>query len=280
MAYSVESFSFDVRCSSSEIERDLARLLDPFVVEGEGRHHFVVRESRGPFRFEVQLDRVVVHRNDRPRGVVDFILWNASTTAIDGIHDRLVVHAGAVSFARRGVLLPAPPDSGKTTLTAGLVRAGFRYLTDEAAVIDPDSARLYPFPRALWVEPGSLSALAGVRPGRGVGTVPQHDGRAVHVAPEEIRERSIGGRCAVSFVIFPRYRASAAVELTPLSRAAAVVELANNTYNLRQFGADGIRLLARLTARSSCYRLSLGDLAGAVSAVRDVVRGTTSAHHA
>ena len=41
--------------------------------------------------------------------------------------------AGSVACRGRGLILPAPSGGGKTTLVAGLVAAGFDYLSDEVA---------------------------------------------------------------------------------------------------------------------------------------------------
>ena len=46
-------------------------------------------------------------------------------------------------------------ESGKTTLVAGLVLAGLRYLTDEAVAIRPADGGITPFPKALSVDHGS-----------------------------------------------------------------------------------------------------------------------------
>jgi len=49
---------------------------------------------------------------------------------------RVFVHAGAVEWKGRAILLPGKSLAGKSTLTAALVRAGARYLSDEFAVLD------------------------------------------------------------------------------------------------------------------------------------------------
>ena len=78
------------------------------------------------------------------------------------------LHAGAVAWRGRAIVLPGASGSGKTTLVAELVRAGAAYLSDEFAVIRRD--RVVPYPKPLSVrdphargrqKPLSVSSLGG-----------------------------------------------------------------------------------------------------------------------
>jgi hypothetical protein len=62
--------------------------------------------------------------------------------------NRVFVHAGAVGWGGRAVLLPGASRAGKSTLVAALLRAGAHYYSDEYAVLDPQG-RLHPFARPL-----------------------------------------------------------------------------------------------------------------------------------
>ena len=61
---------------------------------------------------------------------------------------RVFVHAGAVGWAGRAIILPGLTMSGKSTLVAELVRAGATYYSDEYAVLDK-RGRVHPYPRPL-----------------------------------------------------------------------------------------------------------------------------------
>jgi hypothetical protein len=61
---------------------------------------------------------------------------------------RVFLHAGAVGWRGRAILLPGPSQSGKSTLVAELVRAGARYYSDEFAVIDRHG-RIHPFHKPI-----------------------------------------------------------------------------------------------------------------------------------
>jgi hypothetical protein len=73
--------------------------------------------------------------------------------------NRVFVHAGAVGWRGRALLLPGPSRAGKTTLVTALLRAGASYYSDEYAVLDPDG-RLWPFARRLSVRPAEAGAPA------------------------------------------------------------------------------------------------------------------------
>lgn len=70
------------------------------------------------------------------------------TTVAEFAVSKVFLHAGAVSFNNKGIILPAKSFHGKSTLTAELVKAGAIYYSDDLAVLDED-AKLHPFPKLL-----------------------------------------------------------------------------------------------------------------------------------
>lgn len=68
------------------------------------------------------------------------------------VHARHVVfiHAGVVGLHDRVVIVPGRSHTGKTTLVAAAVRAGWHYFSDEFAVVDADGL-VHPYPRPLGV---------------------------------------------------------------------------------------------------------------------------------
>jgi len=61
---------------------------------------------------------------------------------------RVFVHAGAVGWRGRAIILPGASLSGKSTLVAELVRLGARYYSDEYAIID-ENGFVHPFARPI-----------------------------------------------------------------------------------------------------------------------------------
>ena len=95
--------------------------------------------------------------------------------------DHLFIHAGAVGWKGKAIILPGTSFVGKSTLVAELVRQGAVYYSDDYAIFDR-SGRLYPFPRTLSMRadddnhtrfdltPDQLGAVTGIDPLE-VGTV-------------------------------------------------------------------------------------------------------------
>lgn len=285
--YRVLSYYFGVRWNSAPIGDYVRSVLEPFAVPpdpGEHRNpptpgtpptYFLIkRRPSDDARYELlygdQNAFNTMIRSPQLTDVLTHLFWNINSETTRRTGDLLLIHAGAVlTPAGDGLLLPAPSGSGKTTLVAGLVRQGFGYLSDEAGAIDPVTGRLHPYPKALTLKSApaelfpDLVAVNGRRdllPG------------IWHVRPQDIRPGSVGGPSEVRFVVAPRYRRGARTELAPMSRAAGVVELGDNTMNLLFYRSRALTLLARVVARARCYRLEYGDLGQGVRAIERLTR--------
>jgi hypothetical protein len=273
-SYKALSYSFRVRTNEDDIAEHLDRLLATFRMNAPrtAPTYSIVRNGDTERPYAVFMGRQNVHRGSSFAGPIDYILWDISSCAIKGLSDFLALHAGAVSHEGRGILLPGPPDSGKTTLTAALTRGGCSYLTDEAALIEPDTGLLHPFPRALWMESPTLDVIPGLR------STLHPDFRAVkrgqyHISPGDLRPDAIGSPSPIGFVIAPTYSKGADTELVPMSRAETIVMLADNSFNFECFRARGVGALAAALRDARCYRLRMGDLESALAAVRTVLSG-------
>jgi hypothetical protein len=269
-AYRFPSFGFRVCSNEARTSRVIDRLLQGFRSEGSAddatyvldHHH----SGRNPFALYV--DDLCIQEPVHAASMVDFVLSDATTRAIEATRGFLVVHAGAVSWAGRGILLPAPPDSGKTTLTAGLTRAGFSYLTDEAALIDPSTHLLHPFARPVAMDPEALDLIPGLRD-----TLPLEYRDLMryqyHFCAEDLRPGSEGGPCPIEFIIVPSYAHSIETRMVKISPGLTVKLLAENAFNFAKFGSEGLGLVADVVRHARCYRLEIGDLDEAVAAVAD-----------
>ena len=61
----------------------------------------------------------------------------------------LLLHAAVVARDGRALILSGPSGAGKSTLCTALVARGFRFLTDEIAMVRPQDGQLDPHPRPI-----------------------------------------------------------------------------------------------------------------------------------
>jgi hypothetical protein len=206
------SHAFVVRCDDPSIGAYVARVLGRFAVTDaiDGATSYEILDlgpSAASGRYRLLIDGSWVLGSADPSHVLDDLLSYVNVHTVEAAREVVLVHAGAVvAPGGTGVILPAPSGSGKTTLVAGLVRAGFGYLSDEAAVLDPATGTLLPYPVHLSLKGASRERFPEGRPD------PAHagfTGEAWHVDPEAIRPGAIAAPCEVGFVIAHRYEAGA-----------------------------------------------------------------------
>ena len=78
------------------------------------------------------------------------------TVAYWAKEDHLFVHAGAVGWRGKAIVIPGRSHTGKTTLVSELIRAGATYYSDDMAVFDPQGrVRPYPVPLSVREEKGA-----------------------------------------------------------------------------------------------------------------------------
>src|SRR5215469_15121217 len=111
------------------------------------------------------------------------------------------------------VLLPAAAGSGKSSLTAALVHRGYRYLSDEVALIEPSTFRVPPVPLAVCVKSTGWDVMRRYFPDIEALMAHQRaDGKRIRYIPPA-RASVQTARALVSHIVFPRYDANAVTEL-------------------------------------------------------------------
>ncbi|MGH2572272.1 MAG: hypothetical protein ACRDGU_02090 [Actinomycetota bacterium] len=280
-SYHADSFRFRFRTTVPKAGEYLDRILAPFRNGAEGtneRVYSLVRTDRD-LPYSLFEDDALIKEVVHPGSLIDRLLSEITAQAVERTA-HLAVHAGAASWKGRTVLLPAPPDSGKTTLTAALTQAGFDFLTDEAALIDAHTSLVHPFPRPLILDEGSVDALPGLRARLPVGRGDFSLQYRYHLTPEDLRPGALGGPSPIRWVLAPRYDSGRPTALEPITSAEGLVLLARNSFNFPRLGSPALGVLERVVRGAECFRLHIGDLEAAVRLVLDVAAGDSHGHAA
>ena len=200
--------------------------------------------------------------------------WCVSTQA----HQYLIIHAAVVEKNGRAAILPAPPGSGKSTLTAGLVLSGWRLLSDELTLIDRKTGLIHPLPRPISLKNHSIDVIRQFSPEVYINRASRDTikGTVAHMCPPRDSVRRQHETARPGWVIFPKWEAGATTRLTPRSQAQTFMFLAQNAFNYSHLGEDGFRVGSALIDQSSCHDFRYSKLDEAIAAFDQLAADTPS----
>jgi hypothetical protein len=170
------------------------------------------------------------------------------------------LHAAALEYQGRGVLIPGGHGCGKTTALLSLLRAGYRYLADEHALLrDNGSAQeLLATPMKVDVTDDTIAMFPELRTAR-VGLLRQGVYRKSFHA-EDGYPGSCGHSCQPAMIIFPEVTNMSHSCLEPMAKSRALEELLSRLSSIHdtKTAAREFQALSRLVQRTACYRLHFG----------------------
>jgi len=270
--YRAIDFRFTVETDIPGAFATVDRLFAPFrdaAPAGPRRTYRLGTSGSEPDRFELLLDGASIQRPASPGSMLDWMILDVTAEAVTQTSDLVCVHASAATLDGRAIILPAPPEHGKSTTVAGLVRAGWDLLTDEAALFDLGDDLLHPFPRPMMLSETSLAALPGL-----ADSLPSsyETFRRLnhHLTADDLRPGALASPARVAFVVFPSYAPGRTTELVALARSEALMEMLHGTFNLQRVGGKGVETLGRVVRAADCYRLHIGALEPAVGLIREL----------
>lgn len=232
------------------------------------------RENEGGkhLRSNIYLDGKPMQSAARLSGLAPLVKAALWQSAVNG-HDFLFyIHAGVVGTGETCVLLPAAAGSGKSSLTAALTRDGFRYFSDEVALINRTTFLVPPMPLATCFKSTGWELMARYYPK--LLELPVHrreDDKLVrYIPPPAGAAQQIPA--PVSHIIFPRYDAVSGPEFNRISRSEALGRLMAECMALREpLNQSNACRLVEWVSGIDCYTLTFSSLDEAVALIKGVV---------
>lgn len=266
-------FVFSVSATDPPLQDAVDHVYDACRVSGDATTQFTLLE-RGTDTTKIvvfQNDERLVTTSDEALALA-YLIWQINQRAVAVSGARLLLHAAAASRGDRAVLLPAPSGGGKSTLVAGLVAAGFEYLTDDVCAVDGNGSCALPYPKPIAIAASAVHKLFD-RPGAPVitGARNRFVGDDAFLSAADLGGTVASGAVPAKLVVVPDYRAGATTRLEPLSRAEAAVLLAEQSFNFNDLGAPGLFAIGELVRGCTCHRLTYSDLAAGVACVSELL---------
>jgi hypothetical protein len=170
------------------------------------------------------------------------------------------IHATALEKHGKGILIPGNSGRGKTTSFISLLRAGYRYLSDDHPLIRDAGTHvnLLPFPVKINVTEETIAFFPELRNASEAVLRPGFPKRAFDA--ETLYPTAIGECCRPALVLFPQVvdAPHSSLEQLPKSRALEMLlPQALLVYDPAAARRE-FQVLAKLVQQVDCYRLHFG----------------------
>jgi HprK-related kinase A len=188
--------------------------------------------------------------------------WTINFCVARDAHRFVSMHAAVVERHGRALVISGESGAGKSTLCAALVIDGWRLLSDEFALVDPETGMLSPLPRPVSLKNASIEIIRSR--GRDLVFGPEgidiEQARFVHMKPPAASVQRASDAAVPAIVIFPKWSSGAQTVLTPVRRAQVLLRLADQSFNYNYLGVRGFEAIASLARRVEGYELEYSDL--------------------
>lgn len=200
--------------------------------------------------------------------------WGINLVIAVRSHAFLMLHAAVVELDGGGMLLPAEPGFGKSTLCAGLSLRGWRLLSDEFGLLRPRTTDLVPVPRPVALKDESIEVIRDfdAKAVAGPSTPNTRKGTVAHLRPPGDSVARSDQPASARWIVFPRWEPGEPSRLTPISGAEAFMLLATNAFNYELLGEAGYDTVADVVGASRCFRFVYSDLDDAVGQLTALAR--------
>jgi hypothetical protein len=174
--------------------------------------------------------------------------------------DLFTVHATALEYQGHGVLIPGYSGQGKTTSFLSLLRAGFRYLSDDYPLLRDQGTHteLLAFPMKIDVTDRTIEFFPELR-NAALGILQQGIYKKYFQA-EDLYAAVIGSSCRPAMILFPHVVdiPHSCLEPLPKSRALEAILPQGLLVYDQVVARREFQALSRLVQQVDCYRLHFG----------------------
>jgi len=191
-----------------------------------------------------------------------FLEWGMNWTVAGNEVQHVIIHSAVLAKGNKAILFPAPPGSGKSTLTAYLAHNGWRLLSDEMALIIPHTKTVVPFVRPICLKNQSIEIARSLFPDGKFSDIAKdtHKGDVIHLSPPELSWANNKNNAELVAVVFPNYRANQALQIYQLDKTQAFMQLVENAFNYSVLREVAFNTLTQVIEGVKTFEIFHNDL--------------------
>jgi HprK-related kinase A len=196
------------------------------------------------------------------------------TTALCSLR-YLTLHASGVERDGYSIVMPGESGSGKSTLAAGLGYRGWRFLSDEFALLDPDTMLHHAYPRPTSLKNDAIQVMkAWIDPSRFSKLFPDtHKGEICYLQPERDSIKRMHETATPKLIVFPAFSRDHPPELVRMTESEAMVRMVAGSANYDKLGERGFDCLTKFVSECPAYWLSYRNFDEADHLLSEALRG-------
>ncbi len=188
-------------------------------------------------------------------------------------HQHIMLHSAVLEYKGIAVIFPAMPGSGKSTLCSALMLCGWRLLSDEFGLIDPDTGDMIPIPRAIPLKNNSIAVIRDFSSDAVLGPTFKgtRKGDVAHLAPTKKSFEDQNKRVKPALIVFPQYNETTPCNLSKQEKSLAFVKVTKNSFNYYLTQKTGFNVLSKLVQNCDSYNLQYNQLNDAIVSLNQLV---------
>ncbi|GEA05680.1 HPr kinase [Alteromonas sp. KUL42] len=265
------AISIHLDCSVNLVANNIKKLYPHYILEQNNSpndYYISVKHGSG-IRKYIRPQVVFEHDGDAPFKPVPenhayaSFEWGVNYVVSNFAQNYLSIHAGVVAKNDKAIIFPAPPGSGKSTLTTYLMaQKGWRLLSDEMSLLMPESREVTPLVKPVCLKNNSIDLARSWFPQTSFSTIATATvkGNVAHLSPPESSWQQRHRPALATAVIFPRYSPSKSMEIYKLDKNQAFMMLAENTINLTLQSQLGFNTLVELIENTLQFEVHYSDV--------------------
>ncbi|GGA84538.1 HPr kinase [Neiella marina] len=272
---------FEVTSNIESVRRYLAsHYLDFSDSPGEQFIDYRISVTHGPLYRRLLSPQAVFKVNHRqpfkplPLDQAPAMLeWGMNWCITTSAHQYMIIHAATVEIDGHGVIICAPPGSGKSTLCAYLASQGWRLLSDELALLSLSDGMLYGLARPINLKNSSIDLMKAFYQDDDFSDEAKdtHKGTVCLVKPPKESVLQVQTPVSPALMVFVSYQADEHCYVEPVSKSQALIEIIKNTFNFAPLAGKAFCAARQLVQQTEAVYVEYNNFASCEKAIRSCI---------